>query len=78
MASASARDAPAACLPNPHDGRPVPPDHVRHRLGFAILDERSRQVACTTPHPVGGRPIAALEPDAKRALSIAAEILASE
>ncbi len=44
----------------------------RHRRGFAILDDRSGQVAYTTPHPVSGRPIAALEPDARRALSIAA------
>lgn len=46
----------------------------RHRRGFAILDERTGAVAYTTPHPITGRPIAALEPDARRALRIAAQL----
>ena len=46
----------------------------RHRRGFAILDDRTGQVAYTTPHPISGRPIAALEPDARRALTIAADL----
>jgi hypothetical protein len=46
----------------------------RHRRGFAILDDRSGQVAYTTPHPITGRPIPALEPDARRALRIAASL----
>jgi hypothetical protein len=48
----------------------------RHRRGFAIIDDRTGQAAYTTPHPISGRPIAALEPDAKRALRIAADLAA--
>ncbi len=47
---------------------------LRHRRGYVILDDRTGQVAYLTPHPVTGRPIPALEPDARRALNIAASI----
>lgn len=46
----------------------------RRRRGFAIIDERTGQVAYTTPHPISGRPIPQLEPDARRALTIAADL----
>lgn len=46
----------------------------RHRRGFAIIDDRTGTVAYTTPHPISGRPIACLEPDARQALRIAASI----
>ncbi len=46
----------------------------RRRRGYAILDDRTGAVAYTTPHPVNGRPIPALEPDARRALTIAADL----
>lgn len=46
----------------------------RRQRGYAILDDRTGAVAYTTPHPVSGRPIAALEPDARAALRIAASL----
>lgn len=49
----------------------------RHRRGFAIIDDRSGQVAYTLAHPITGRPIPALEPDARRALTIAADLAES-
>ena len=48
----------------------------RHQRGYAILDERTGAVAWTTPHPISGRPIAAYEPDARRALRMAAVMAA--
>ena len=45
---------------------------LRHRRGFAIVDDRTGAIAYTEAHPVTGRPIPALEPDARRALRIAA------
>lgn len=47
----------------------------RHHRGYAIMDDRTHEIAYTTPHPVTGRPIPALEPDAKRALRIAAVLV---
>jgi hypothetical protein len=49
----------------------------RHRRGFAILDDRTGTIAYTEAHPVTGRPRPVLEPDARQALRIAAEILAA-
>ncbi len=46
----------------------------RHRRGYAILDDRSGAIAYTEAHPVSGRPIPAMEPDARRALRIAADL----
>ena len=46
----------------------------RHQRGYAILDERTGAIAYTTPHPISGRPIPALEPDARHALRIAADL----
>ena len=48
----------------------------RHQRGYAILDERTGAVAWTTPHPISGRPIPAYEPDARRALRMAAVMAA--
>ena len=45
---------------------------LRHARGYAIVDDRTGQIAYTTAHPISGRPIPALEPDARRALTIAA------
>ena len=50
----------------------------RHQRGYAVLDERTGAVAYTTPHPISGRPIPALEPDARRALTIAAMLDADD
>lgn len=46
----------------------------RHHRGYAIMDDRDGSIAYTTPHPVTGRPIPAYEPDARRALTMAAEL----
>lgn len=46
----------------------------RHRRGYAIADETGA-IVYTTPHPVTGRPMPALEPDARHALRIAANIM---
>ncbi len=46
----------------------------RRRRGYAIIDERTGAVAYTTPHPISGRPIPAMEPDARHALRIAADL----
>lgn len=46
----------------------------RRRRGFAIIDDRTGRAAYTTPHPITGRPIPQLEPDARRALRIAADL----
>jgi hypothetical protein len=46
----------------------------RRRRGYAILDERTGAIAYMTPHPISGRPIPALEPDARHALRIAASL----
>ena len=45
---------------------------LRHQRGYVIVDDRTGAIAYTTAHPVSGRPIAALAPDAQRALTIAA------
>lgn len=47
---------------------------LRRRRGYAIADA-SGTVVWTTPHPVSGRPMPMLEPDARRALRMAAEIM---
>lgn len=47
----------------------------RHRRGYAIVDRASGAVEWTTPHPVSGRPIPAMEADPRHALRIAAEIV---
>lgn len=44
----------------------------RRRRGYAILDDRTGAIAYCSPHPVTGRPMPALEPDARHALRIAA------
>jgi len=49
----------------------------RHRRGYVIVDEAGA-VAWTTPHPITGRPMPVLEPDARRALRMAREILLAE
>jgi|GEM_PF-3177613 len=46
----------------------------RRRRGYAIADAAG-EIVYTTPHPVSGRPMPALEPDARRALRIAAGII---
>ncbi len=46
----------------------------RRRRGYAIMDDRTGTVAYSTPHPVSGRPIPCLEPDARHALRIAADL----
>jgi hypothetical protein len=45
---------------------------LRHRRGYVIVDDRTGAIAFTEAHPVTGRPRPALEPDARRALRIAA------
>jgi hypothetical protein len=60
--------------PTPYSLGPLRLVTFRHRRGFAITDERGRCV-WTTPHPVSGRPIPQLEPDARRALRIMAAII---
>lgn len=46
----------------------------RRRRGFAIVDDRTGAIAYTTPHPITGRAMPALEPDARYALRIAADL----
>jgi hypothetical protein len=46
----------------------------RHHRGYAILDDRTGAIAYTEAHPISGRPIPALEPDARQALRIAADL----
>ena len=48
----------------------------RHTRGWAILNENTGQVEYTTAHPISGRPIPAYEPDARRALRMAAVMAA--
>ncbi len=48
--------------------------NLRRCRGFAILDDRTGAIARTARHPITGRPIPALEPDARRALTIAADL----
>jgi hypothetical protein len=47
---------------------------LRHRRGYAIVDDRTGRVAYTAAHPISGRPMAALVSDAREALRIAAAI----
>lgn len=49
----------------------------RRRRGYAIADA-SGAIVYTTPHPVTGRPLPVLEPDARHALRIAAGIVDME
>ena len=47
---------------------------LRHRRGYAIADDRTGAIAYTGAHPVTGRPVPAVEPDARRALRLAADL----
>jgi hypothetical protein len=62
------------CYPTRMTAGPYRLVTFRHRRGFAILDDRTGAIAYTTPHPISGRPIPALEPDARQALRIAADL----
>ena len=47
---------------------------LRHARGYAIVDDRTGAIARTMRHPITGRPIPALEPDARQALRYAADM----
>ena len=51
---------------------------LRHQRGYVIVDDRTGRIAATVAHPITGRPMPALEPDARRALQVAAAILEAE
>lgn len=59
--------------PTPYAVGPLRLVTFRHRRGYAISNAAG-EIVYTTPHPVTGRPMPALEPDARRALRIAREI----
>ncbi len=46
----------------------------RRRRGYAIVDDRTGTISYTTPHPISGRPVPAMEPDVRHALCIAADL----